>query len=509
MSIKKYWDGVKFTSIAAKGASLYIFDKEKGKKYIFDTLSKIPGISTKISQILELKMDLPKISNSSPALSLETVKGLIEQNSPNLIDEISEIDPNPVCASLSQVHRATLKNNDEVAIKVQYPNIEEDLLNQLSLIFKTANLGSPKKYGLDLDSFHEYFLAMFTKELDYKNEAMEQTSFYKLAQTFDGPIVVPRVVTKWSSDKILVQAYEHSVPINKVRSWWPLSERYLLADNLFKWHMHTLIHGFKVHADMHSGNYGFNHLKTKINDYNNGIVLYDFGSILKIDPKLVKILIQLIHNHLNDRPYCPYDYFCAFGFDEKKLSYIATKLPALMNKILDPFSSDGRYHLERWQLKSHFDRILDIDKWWFRSSGPPWFLMLMRSFYGVFLAIEQLDVGVPFKFIFTQITKNIPLDIPIKKIGRDTSALKNLDNIKTAKLLKVKVWENGSEKVHMTLPARALDEIESLLPIDAKKNIEEKHDISNIKFKAQNSGYLPQILFEVNLDKKFYKVWLE
>ena len=42
-------------------------------------------------------------------------------------DLFSEVDQDPVgCASLAQVHRAVLKNGEEVAVKIQYPTVAKD-----------------------------------------------------------------------------------------------------------------------------------------------------------------------------------------------------------------------------------------------------------------------------------------------------------------------------------------------------------------------------------------------
>lgn len=50
-----------------------------------------------------------------------------EDLSVNASDLFQEVETHPVgCASLAQVHRAILKNGEEVAVKIQYPTVAKD-----------------------------------------------------------------------------------------------------------------------------------------------------------------------------------------------------------------------------------------------------------------------------------------------------------------------------------------------------------------------------------------------
>lgn len=75
-----------------------------------------------------------------------------------------------------------------------------------------------------------------------------------------------------------------------------------------------------------------------------------------------------------------------------------------------------------------------------------------------------------------------------------------------AKHLEIIVTENGREKAHVTLPALAIDELESLIPESAKEvaNV----DIVALRQQAQRSGYKAQAIFEATEGAKTLSVKL-
>ena len=60
---------------------------------------------------------------------------LIEEDLSSKVNEILEIDKNPIsAASLGQVHKARLKNNEVVAVKVQRPGLREQITLDLYIV---------------------------------------------------------------------------------------------------------------------------------------------------------------------------------------------------------------------------------------------------------------------------------------------------------------------------------------------------------------------------------------
>jgi len=69
-----------------------------------------------------------------PAKSFDVIRGVVEREFGKPMDAVfSEFDEAPIAsASLAQVHRARLLNGREVAVKVQYPDIEDIIRTDLA-----------------------------------------------------------------------------------------------------------------------------------------------------------------------------------------------------------------------------------------------------------------------------------------------------------------------------------------------------------------------------------------
>ena len=88
-----------------------------------------PGYEEKFQQVLK------KLQAKAPPLSREAAEKVItkELGLPNEVFADFELDPF-AAASIGQVHRATTKGGDKVAVKVQYPDIDKAIINDLKSI---------------------------------------------------------------------------------------------------------------------------------------------------------------------------------------------------------------------------------------------------------------------------------------------------------------------------------------------------------------------------------------
>jgi ubiquinone biosynthesis protein len=108
-----------------------------------------------------------------PARDFATIKTVVEEDFGKPLEAVfSEFSPTAVAAaSLAQVHRARLVDGREVAVKVQYPDIEEMVRIDLSVAPRGDNLSALRLEPDGLPAAARRDAAALEMELDFRREA--------------------------------------------------------------------------------------------------------------------------------------------------------------------------------------------------------------------------------------------------------------------------------------------------------------------------------------------------
>jgi predicted unusual protein kinase regulating ubiquinone biosynthesis (AarF/ABC1/UbiB family) len=503
--------GLKYSSILAKAIVLKNWNEAVSRRYLLESLGSMPGVSAKAAQFLAMKLE-GEAADSNPVLlepmPISLVKARIEAEAPRLHEELLEISEQAQVASLGQVHEGRLRSGESVAIKVQFPELQTTFEQQLGLLHQVSKAGPPKKFRFEIAAILDYFSASLLREIDYRGEAQRQI---EVAQRLPAhkPIVVARVFPELSSATILTQSFEASSPLARIRDWWPEEARRECARLLLDYFLHAVFVARSVHTDPHPGNLGFRNAAAGSRG-NYELVLYDFGSTMSFEEQQVAILWKLIHAYQHEHDVVPFDYLVALGFDAQKLLPLSQRLPCLMERLLEPFCQERAFDFRQWDLKNHFEQVLGEDRWWFRSAGPPWFLMLMRAMQGLVHALTELGVPVSVKAALRELHLPLPtVEVPPVLTGLQSDHKANTGAM--ARSLKVSVRDHQQgELVRLELPSRAVDELEELIPEETLARMKDQSlDLSLIKRRIQQSGYAPQILFEAETAERRYRVWLQ
>ncbi len=510
LSLGRLATGLRYSSILTKTAVLGAWDREASRRYLLASLGSMPGLGAKISQLLAMRMGEDPNENpvSLEPMPLELVKARIEEESPHLHQELEEIYPAAQVASLGQVHRARLRNGEELAIKVQFPYLREGMEETLALLKTVSKVGPPKKFQFETDALIDYFQSSLLQELDYTHEAKQQEEVRK-SLPMGWPLRVAHVYPEFSGPRLLVQSYEASSSLAEIKALWPYEARQQCAQNLLAYFLDALFRVGLLHTDPHPGNLGFRPAKGLGQGYSYELVLYDFGSMMRIPRRERSILWRVISAYQKQEDLVPFDYLCALGFDPEKLLSSAERLPAIFRKLWEPFCVEGAYDFASWQLKETFENVLGEDRWWFRSAGPPWFLMLMRSAQGLLHAIAELEVRVPVKMIFRELNLAFE-DYPVTPLLKSMAPEHKGSSQILAQHLCVNVWEqSGEELVSLEMPAHCVDSLEEIIPPETLERMQEQGvNLQQLQRKVQASGYLPQEIFEAHSKDRRYRVWL-
>ena len=168
----------------------------------------------------------------------------------------AEFSPEPVAsASIGQVHRARLHNGEEVAVKVQYPDIEEMVridLQALRRIFKVVRWFMPD-YGFD--TIYREISEMVVAELDYKREA---AAIEKIAANFAARhatnVRFPRVVAECSTGRVLTTEWIEGTKVAQLERLDSLKvDRRAAARAFVEAYCEQIFVDGLYHADPHPG----------------------------------------------------------------------------------------------------------------------------------------------------------------------------------------------------------------------------------------------------------------
>ena len=203
--------------------------------------------------------ELIKLQDQLPPFSNDIAFNIIEQELDLKIDSIyRKISPSPVAAaSLGQVYQAVLHTGEEVAVKVQRPNLAPIITLDLYLMRLASKWVAPflpLNLGHDLGLIVDEFGIKLFEEIDYLNEGRNAEKF---AANFrdDEEIKVPHIYWRYSSHHVLTLEWINGYKLNdfdNIRALG-LDPNELIRIGVTSGLRQLLEHGF-FHADPHPGN---------------------------------------------------------------------------------------------------------------------------------------------------------------------------------------------------------------------------------------------------------------
>ena len=315
----------------------------------------------KLGQVLSVRPDLipkeyskelEKLQDSVASFSFDEVRGIIEKDFGKKIEQLfHEFDGKPIAsASISQVHRATLKTGEKVAVKVQRPNVKRIMETDIEIMFYLADLlekhfENIKRYkpAKIINEFKEWT----KKELDFRIEARNAKRFY---QNFKGSktVYIPKVYDELTSERVLTLEYIDGIELHNLKAVQKekIDFNKIIKNGFEAIMTQVFVHGI-FHADPHPGNL--------IIRKNNSIAFVDFGIVGYFDERLKNKSIDLLYGIVSQDEELVMDTLVSMGLESDSIDY--EELKADIGFIIQPLQHSS---IKDIKISRVLEDVLDI-----------------------------------------------------------------------------------------------------------------------------------------------------
>ena len=255
---------------------------EKNAQRIKGAILDLNGLFIKVGQLLSnLSSVLPKaygnllesLQDNTPYSEFSVVRQQIESELGETISALfSYFNEIPLAsASIGQVHKAKLKTNEDVVVKIQHSYIDELAKIDLDIIEKIHKKVNRYFKVKGLDHAFEQVKQMILEELDYSKEANSMGRIKKNCENIEGTYI-PKVYTEYSTKTILVLEFCEGMKITNTSKLneWGINTHEIADKVVFTFCEMILNHGI-YHADPHPGNL--------MVDKEGRLILLDFGAV--------------------------------------------------------------------------------------------------------------------------------------------------------------------------------------------------------------------------------------
>ena len=354
-------------------------------------LEKLGPTFIKMGQLLSTRADL------LPGPYLDALTRLQDQIEPFPFEEVERIvsgelgvriskafadfDPTPLAAaSLSQVHRAYMRDGRAVVVKVQRPDIRDLIVGDLEALNEIAHfldqhteLGRRYEFENMLVNLRKSLL----RELDFTIEANNLHTIGQNLVEFEN-IVVPEPVDDFTTSRVLTMEYIEGKKITALNPLRVLEiDGGLLADELFRAYLKQFLIDGLFHADPHPGN-------VFLTD-DDRIALLDVGMVGRMtrtfQDNLLRLMLAISEGrgemaaHAAMKMGEEKEGFDRAAFERRITDLVADNSDAILSRL-----NAGKVTLEITRISADC---------WFRL--PPEFTMVAKAFLNLDRVVYTLD----------------------------------------------------------------------------------------------------------------------
>ena len=368
---------------------------------IYDSLKELKGSALKVAQMLSMEKNIlpqayvEKFSLSqfsvpplSGALVKKTFRKYFGKNPEDIFDQFTPESVN--AASIGQVHKAK-KDNNNFAVKIQYPGVRESISSDLKMIKPIAM----KMFNIKKEGSESYFQEVENKlfeETDYDLELKRSQDISEKCSHLPN-LQFPKYYPEFSCERIITMDWMNGKHFSEFTKQDNSQEDLnKIGQTLWDFYMYQMHILKKVHADPHPGNF-------LVSD-DEKLLVIDFGCIKEIPNDFYQPYFELAKNENLNNPEIfrqkLYQLEILRSDDSAQEQEFFTQLfYELLELFTRPFNtdhfdfSDENFFEEIAALGQRYAKLNEM-KGMNTNRGSKHFIYLNRTFFGLYNMMHDL-----------------------------------------------------------------------------------------------------------------------
>ncbi len=283
-------------------------NQERQAVWLKDKLIKLGPTFIKIGQSMGTRADLlplpfvvalGELQDNVPPFPNEVAFARIEKDLGRKINDVyAEFELEPVAAaSLGQVYRASLFTGEEVAVKVQRPNLEAVIKGDIGILRSVAKFAErfPQlNENADWSGMLREFDVTIHEEMDYEAEGRNAERFRDHFKNWPN-VHVPKIHWHATTSKVLTMEFIHGTKVTDLTELERLKVSPEKVNRLLiKTYLKQLLEDGFFHADPHPGNL--------LVMPDGRLAFFDFGMVGRITPQLQAKMIDAFFHVVGKDP---------------------------------------------------------------------------------------------------------------------------------------------------------------------------------------------------------------
>jgi predicted unusual protein kinase regulating ubiquinone biosynthesis (AarF/ABC1/UbiB family) len=269
-------------------------NKPQHAKQLMESLGELKGPLLKVAQLLatipnalpkEYAAELQKLQSQAPPMGWPFVKRRMKAElGDDWEKKFRSFEKTAAAAaSLGQVHRAVTPKGEDVACKLQYPDMASAVEADLRQLKVFLSLFEKYDQSFSTSEIQKEIADRLREELDYTLEARHEKLYGFMLEDEKG-VHVPQVIDSLSTGRLLTSTWLEGESILTLVNG-KKEKRNRAAYNMFRaWYVPLYYYGV-IHGDPHLGNYTVRP--------DDGVNLLDFGCVRVFPPSFVEGVITL------------------------------------------------------------------------------------------------------------------------------------------------------------------------------------------------------------------------